>query len=729
MYPRCSPALALTAIAILTPALVAAAPARVAIHGRVVDAATGAPIAGAVVAAGAGEPAVSDDDGHFVVEGASDVFVYAEGYAPLTAALGADRPHVLALRADGGGEVIEVVATAPDRDPAPGYHLDRDALRTLPAAGGDILRAAQSLPGVARMPYGLGGVVLRGTSPRDSNVYLDGIEVPAAFHFAAVSSFFPSTLLDGMAVVPGGGDASRGRSVGGTIELTSRAPRGDRLRASAELGLLDAQATAEGPTPGGGAIVVGVRRSYIDAVLGAAAEDRLVPRYYDGQLRWDHTVRGGTLTALGFFSDDALVTPGATLASRSGRAALRYRRAWGATALSATASAGWDRLDFTGVFDDGSASDLGRTTRPAALRADVTRDAGWGHVAAGIDAQGARVTSRRDVTLPEGWRERVVADTAYVDLAAWAEARWAIAGGKLAIKPGARVERYGTSGEWVVEPRLLVSHDLGAGITLRETLGVHHQPPAPSDVEMESGQHRRATRGVHGSVGADVALPGGAALAVTAFHVALDRVALSNPDLGPSVRLETTTGTGLGALARELVDEQLATYVFQENVGRGRSRGAELAVQRRGERLSGALAYTLARAERTGDPRREPAWHRYDFDQTHNLSATGSLRLGRWLLGARVRYASGNPQLTPAPVDGALAAPAPPGVRELPAFFSLDLRADRAWRRPWGTISVFVDVQNVTGQDNVEDVMVDQGEVHQMRGLPTFPSFGIAVDM
>ena len=44
---------------------------------------------------------------------------------------------------------------------------------------------------MARIPYSFGGLVLRGTSPRDTAVFLDGIEVPIAFHFGGVTSFYP----------------------------------------------------------------------------------------------------------------------------------------------------------------------------------------------------------------------------------------------------------------------------------------------------------------------------------------------------------------------------------------------------------------------------------------------------------------------------------------------------------------------------------------------------------
>src|SRR5436190_1821479 len=97
-------------------------------------------------------------------------------------------------------------------------------------AASDILRAATVLPGVARVPFSFGGLVLRGTSPRDTAIFLDGVEVPIAFHFGGVTSFYPNGMLEDLKVTAGGYDASFGRASGGIVTLSTREPRSDRFR-------------------------------------------------------------------------------------------------------------------------------------------------------------------------------------------------------------------------------------------------------------------------------------------------------------------------------------------------------------------------------------------------------------------------------------------------------------------------------------------------------------------
>jgi hypothetical protein len=66
----------------------------------------------------------------------------------------------------------------------------------------------------------------------------------------------------------------------------------------------------------------------------------------------------------------------------------------------------------------------------------------------------------------------------------------------------------------------------------------------------------------------------------------------------------------------------------------------------------------------------------------------------------------------------------------VPAFFQLDLRADKRWTwRTW-ILSAYLEVQNATNRKNPEGVAYnyDYSEQGWMTGLPLFPSFGIRAE-
>lgn len=744
------PIAVLVAAAALAPALAAAAP----LSGVVVDQA-GAPVAGATVLV-AGAEVTTDDAGRFTVDeagdGLQDVVVVADGFEALLARARPGREARLVMIAGGnvrGVEVVELVDQAPFVDePAP-YDLDPSTISGVAGAGNDALKAVQSLPGVARIPFGLGGLVLRGQSPRNSSVFLDGVEVPLLYHFGGLASFIPTPMLDGLEVMPGTFGARFGRTQGGVVEVRSRAARTDRWRGATEVSLIDAQARAEGPVAGGG-VMFGLRRSYVDGILAAAAPDlTLAPRYFDGQLRFDRgsaSAPGGQLTGLVFGSDDLLTfaNPGDDMEegsnlnyrSRFVRAAFTWRREDGPWRATVTPSIGADEVSLR--FDE---QGITRTNLPLALRAETERTWTNGRLAGGLDLVGTRygfdITNEAPAMpgMPESGEITSRTGSLWAaDLGAWVEGFYRFEDGRLGLRPGLRVDRYGLSDEWVVDPRLAVTHELPGGWTMATAFGRYHQPPSVVDLDPAFGnQALTASWSNQASFGVTAPLPSASSVAVTAYWEQSQGLAVDAVTSATAQAAGGPQGGGVGAASRELTDEQFGSYSYRENTGRGRGTGVEIMLRKRTGSWAGWLAYTYANAERRGDPRLDPTWRPYILDQPHVLTAVAAVPVGKWQLGARMRYASGNP-ITPVAgsyfdvdaqdfraVDGPILS------ERLPAFIQLDVRIDRTWRTSHGLIKGFLDVQNATNRVNPEGVSYnfDYSRRSYTRGLPVFPSLGV----
>ncbi len=742
----------------------AAAHAERTLRGTVVDAATGAPIGGAIVGAGERE-VITDADGGFALaadDGPVSVAVVAPGYVPALIAAMPGRALRVRLAADEVvSEIIELEGTAPLVAEAPRHTLDADQLRSLPASGNDPLRALASLPGVARVPFGLGGLALRGAAPRDSSVFLDGIEVPLLYHFGGFTSFVPVGVIDEVALEPSGFGAPWGRATGGVVIATTRAGRRDRQRIAGELSLLHAAALAEGPGPGGGSWLVGARRSYVDAILAAAPIDlTLAPRYLDAQVRWE-SGDGGWMV-LGFASDDKLrllrdpdddATGGIDTSnvrsfdyvSRFARLALRWRRTIGETRLEIMPTIGVEQVR---AFANHKGVDKGmdRWNLPLGLRAELRRPFAGGTFAIGLDHQLARYAYDLDTTPPPSPGQPAPMSLVHRDGAIWAgdlgvwiEERWSVADDRVAVRAGARVDRFGLSGEVHLGPRLTVTEKLPRCMTLTQSIGLYHQPPSATDLDPVFGNRTlRGSWSAQAAIGLRAPLTEAATVQITVYGQAMrdlpvDVVTGATPiaDNGSS------QAGGLLAISRELVDEQFGSYSYREAVGRGRAYGVELQLRREVGRTTGWLTYTHARAHRTGDPRQDATYYPYVLDQPHVATLLVTRPFGRWRLGARLRFATGNP-ITPvagaffADVDGDgdqewVAVSGPTLSERLPAFAQLDLRVDRTWPRSWGTINLFLDVQNVTNRANAEGVTYNEdfSQRRYTRGLPIFPALGV----
>ncbi|MBA3456352.1 MAG: TonB-dependent receptor [Deltaproteobacteria bacterium] len=709
------------------------------IRGVVTEQGSPTPIEGASVLGERGDIAVTDLDGYFTIiidDRDRELTIAASGFIARTIKVPRDDAVFrVELRAGSSGEVIEVSGRAPEETKPLSYALTADEIRVIPGAGNDILRAIQILPGVARIPYSFGGIVLRGMSPRDTAVFLDGIEVPLAFHFGGVTSFYPGGMLSDIKLTSGGFDASYGRAQGGLVTLATREPRRDRWRMGGSIGLLDSSVQFEGPLPGKGGIIVGLRRSYFDAVIDPFVEEDVpLPSYWDYQIRtsWGDPRKGGRISPMIFGSIDRVASDQISLTSTFLRLAAPMHRQWGPTTLHVVPWLGLNRLSFD---DKEEGQQFARPTYPGGIRAELTRDVRWGHLRGGAElSSGYLAPTQVNFTDPEADEIRGTSTLAWTDIALWTEVRYKLDGERFALKPGVRAEVYGLTGELVVDPRLNIHQQLSPELTMRQSIGRYHQPPTPGDVDSESGNIELDSSYVDQlSLGVDAKLPHEITTSVTGFFHYGQQIGirLRNPRPGGDAP-EPNLG-GLGPTFELLLEKQLGFAVYRENIGRSRSGGAEVMIKRNVGSWFTMLSYTFAISQRTDDPRATDIsrtgtpWRPFELDQRHNLQIAVSKKLTNWRFGARLQVVSGNPY-SPTTYDRLSGTVhQDPWGANLPTYVSLDLRADRRWRRCWGDINLYIDIQNVTNRGNIEgrEFNFELGADEDIPGLPIIPFIGV----
>lgn len=658
---------------------------------------------------------------------------------------------------DDGGEIVIVTGQAPEDTQPLDYALSVDDVRSTPGAMNDPLRAVTLLPAAARIPFSFGGLVLRGMSPRDSSVFIDGVKIPLAFHFGGITGVLPSQVLGEMRVVPSGFDVSIGRTQGGVVELESRTPRGDTYRLGGEVSLLHSVASAEGPLPGGGAFLLALRRSYFDLLARpfVAAGDPL-PSYTDGQLRaaWGDIRRRGQLTVyvLGSLdhvanSEDAArpldLDADSHVAANLGflRTGASYKRRIDQTLITVAPMIGTNVLSLATKDYHGTAiadqMDLHRRWYVFGGRGEWLRDDPGGFLRAGIDVAGGYL-GRVDATVFRDDAEDfpVPRNTVlWTDAAVFVEARRHWFDDKLSVRPGLRLDRFGLGNQWTLDPRINAHVTLSEVTRLRASLGRFHQPPSPAHFdEFVDNLKARSSYVDQATLGAEWSPEPAVHASITGFGHRGRRTLVDTMAEDPRDHL-----VDLEAIFRELLEDQLGFYGYQANVGAQRTYGIEMAVRYDAERFRVMANYTWSRSQRKYDPALGGGWEPYALDQPlrFNLMAVTTAR--RWNFGARLTAVSGNPVRVVAdgtPADGI--TPPVPELMRLPTFWQLDVRVDRTWRRPWGNVALFFDIQNVTNHRNVEsrdnriefsdpnDFQSPQvyryGDTH---GLPIIPYIGV----
>jgi hypothetical protein len=728
-----------------------------AITGTVVDETSGEPVIGALIAIGTHEGA-SDETGHFVITdvefGRLDVVVIADGYRAYfgAARIGA-KLTIRMTRDESASETIHIAGSAPTGPP---LHLDTTAIRTQPGAGNDVLRALQSLPGVARTPFGLGGLALRGTAPRDTKVYLDGIEIPLLYHFGGLASFMPTGAVDEVTLEPGGASVRYGRGLGGVAVVTSKTGRRDRWRTGAELSLIHAAALADGPGPLKGSWMIGARRSYFDAIIKGADIDLVVlPRYMDAQLRWESG--DGRWTAMLFGSDDKLTlahdpddenaggidtsnVKSFLYVSRFARFGLRYRAVKGATSVTVIPSVGIDDINARANHQDIDKG-MHRTSLPLSIRAEVATAVARGTLLVGVDGGWNRHSYDMVNTPPPSPMDPSPDMVIHRELTRWAsdlgayvEQSWFVFGDRLQLRPGLRGDHFGLSDQWTLDPRMIANLKLPSDITLIQSLGRYHAPPLVTDLDPIFGD-----RVMLGSSATQVAttvktiVGDDKELSATVYYQDLEQLPVDAiTSATPTTANGGTESGGVLGISRELVDTQFGSYSYREGIGKGYAYGLELIARRNVGTWTGWVAYTYGRSFRK-NPTKMDGYAPYVLDQPHALTVVGTTALGkRWRIGGRFRYTTGNPYTPVAgayvdtskdwvPVDGPLLS------KRLPDFVQLDLRLDRIWKRPWGVLDLYIDLQNISNRKNAEGVTynTDFSTLSYTNGLPIFPSIGV----
>ncbi|HWJ57213.1 MAG TPA: hypothetical protein VNR90_13335, partial [Vicinamibacterales bacterium] len=170
------------------------------------------------------------------------------------------------LRLLAGGQTYETVVAA--KPVTPMVRVDGDTARTTAGTGGDPFRVIESMPGVSQIVWPFALYAIRGANPGNTGFFLDGMRVPALFHFALGPSIVHPYLIDKMSFYPGGYPARLGGYVSGVVTADTATPPGDIARFTADVRLYDAGALVTTPWDGGrGTVAVAARYAYTGLIV------------------------------------------------------------------------------------------------------------------------------------------------------------------------------------------------------------------------------------------------------------------------------------------------------------------------------------------------------------------------------------------------------------------------------------------------------------------------------
>jgi hypothetical protein len=615
----------------------------------------------------------------------------------------------------------------------------------VPGSNGDPVRVIENLPGLARIPFTGGQLIVRGAPAVDTGAYIDGQKIPILYHLLNGPSVLGEEMVEKIDFYPGGAGVYFGRNLAGVVAVQSRRGSDDRWHGSLAADLQKSAAFLQGPLGDTAQIAFGARRSYVNPVVELTADptrEITFPVYWDYQARadWRATQRDRLALTL-YGSNDTFQQIGGGRGSvplaagqRIGFHRARFsweRRQSDELFLSVAPMVGYDLSD-----SSSSGTGAGVYSRPqaqrertfaAGLRAEARARLGEQlELRTGVDLLMSRVaydldvlysSQLRSVGAPNAEQARLNGVRVFSSAGEYAEL--SLVFGKLRIVPGLRLEEMHWIGHTyaVLDPRLWARYELNEPTALFAYAGLYHQAPTAEQVDPVIGN------------------PGLVPQAAAQFGVGLER---KFGDLW-SIKME-----GYISWRRSLVFPALpqangdGTYdnPLQLNSGIGRTLGFEVLVRREfTERLYGWLAYTLSRSRELPGPGEQ--WRPTAFDQPHILTLLVGWRPSPYVeFATRVRIASGNPM---AEATGTAAFDAdsgnytpnlmPFGATRLPTFLQIDFEINNIWVGDYARLQLYIDFQNILGRRNPEALLYDFRfqQSDYVHGLPFVGSVGAKV--
>lgn len=618
-------------------------------------------------------------------------------------------------------------------------------VQRIPGNNNDAIKVVQSLPGVARASFGGGAIVVRGSEPDDSAFFIDGMPIPALYHFGGLRAVIPSEFLESIDFYPGNFGARYGRATAGVLEVRTKEDHIDEFGGHVDVNLFDSGFYFEGPIGDNFSFQLAARRSYIDAVLAAVSDViplnfAVAPRYYDYQAKLLWEINDDHSASILFFGADDLLDfvlddeEGLEPGLRGGiRASTSFHNALLRidSRFSDTVSnefrmlAGFQQFGFNVGSDlflklslknlawrdeltvkiaDNLTSRFGVDIQldPGEINVRAPRGPSEGQEAAGFDTD-EFLESKQEFTLYRpgiytAWDYRPIED--------------------LQILPGMRLDYFKQTGSWAVDGRLGARYTVSDLVTVKAAVGNYHRAPAPQETGDEFGNPDLDLEyAIQYSAGVEFQFNEYLNLDVVGFYKDLRQLVSSSDEI--------------------TVDDQgEATPLIYDNNGRGRAYGMEVFLRHQlANNFFGWVSYTLSRSERRDSG--ESSYRLFDVDQTHILTVLGSYSLPKeWSVGAKFRLISGNPT-TPI-VGGAYDSDNDEYVRvtgetnsdRQKTFHQLDIRVDKRWVFDLWTFNLYLDMQNVYNRANQESVQYnyDYTEEVDVTGLPFIPSLGLRAE-
>ncbi|AXG68871.1 TonB-dependent receptor SusC [Kordia sp. SMS9] len=662
----------------------------------------------------------------------------------------------------------------PKETPLSTQSLSAVEIATYPGSNNDVVQVAQTLPGVSPSIGGFrNDLIIRGGAPNETVYYLDGMEIPNINHFSTQGSaggpvgMINVSFIDNVTLSTSAFGAQYDNPLSGTLQFSQRSGNARNFTGNFRVSASEAALTLEGPLFKGNneesktTILASVRRSYLQFLFEAIGLP-FRPNYWDYQFKVAHEIDAfNTVSLLGLGSIDdfsveapddfdaeqqAQLEQAPFINQRTNALGVTWKKRFkdGSGYMQTTLSNNTlvneftrydDPENETGVFFNNDSRES-----ETKLRYQLTKFYDDWKFTTGFNAQYSDYENNT-INLTDNIAFNTEID--FMKYGFFANVTKSFFNDKLDVSFGFRMDDDSFTSEdnllSTFSPRLSASYEFAENWRLNGSVGRYFKLPPYTILGFRDSQgmlinqNSEYTVSDHYVIGLQHYFSPSSSISLEGFYKRYDDYPVSVLD-GVS-------------LANKGADFEVLGSEDVETVGQGRSYGLELQFQQKlTNNFYGIFAYTFFYSEFTGFDRNEfipSVW-----DSRHLISFTGGYKLKKnWEVSARYRFA-GNTPFVPTN-EAATLANYPEvvldynrlGEEDLDVFSQLDLRIDKKWNFEKLSLNVFIEAQNILGQDIPQNPQYGltrdmSGNIAQPRSLQqietdsgqVIPSLGIVID-
>ena len=555
----------------------------------------------------------------------------------------------------------------------------------------DVFRTLQMLPGVQTTSDFSSALYVRGSTPDQNLIMLDGIVVYNPYHLGGIFSTFNTDAIKEAVFHAGGFPARYGGRMGAILNVVNREGNVNKIQGMANISLISSKALLEGPLPRWrgmkGSWMISGRRTYFDSVIDAlkipigkkadGTEEYFQFPYffYDYQIKINLDVnQDHRITYSRFYGDDILnysyeekESYNNANVSRDSEFGFTIDWPWG----NRTNGVIWRWIMSPELVAKTFVSnsryrfdlDLGFTSRDTytyldsattiftdvnwrlydiiddnSIETELTWDVNNSHqITSGFQLKSIRFDLGQEVNF-------TTQDTSVTfspltlenntrEISFFVQDRWDFSE-KLKFQLGLRGTDYNLHDKLYFDPRIGMKYHYSANIALKLNWGLYHQFLTTANNQDENLRLVELWLGIPEDKPAAVSQHLITGLEYMSPKNIFYRLEIYQKDFDNLLTLKQGN-------QNTMEDDQTDTPFNEFWDTRGNSWGIELLLKKSSGRLNGWLGYTYASTKYFTEPN---GWHHPNFDRTHTLNIVGNYELTKNLeISTALTQSSGNP--------------------------------------------------------------------------------------